>query len=118
MAHLESEDAIFQIDPKITSAELGTVRGEVLFAQGRKPQGNLIPRQDTLLRLRAEFLTEINSRSESAEERAEFVLISYRNRYALIIPRRERYLLLSVEKTATAQELMRIAEAVSSIETW
>ncbi len=110
-------ELIFQINSKIRSAEVGTLKGERLFSQTREGPTDLTPqRQDIFLKLRSELLTEINRRADTPADKIEFVLTSYGDRYGLILPRGERYLRLSVDKNANAHELVDIAHAAQRLE--
>jgi hypothetical protein len=111
-----THESIFQISPKIVSAEVATFKGERLFSQTREGSIEIPKGQEVLLKLRSELIAEINRRSDTPADEIEYVLTSYGNRYGLIIPRGERYLRLSVEKDATIHELMQITEAAKRLE--
>jgi hypothetical protein len=106
-----SRESIFEVSPKITMAEIATVKGETLFSKTREGDKPVSAGAEVLLRLRSELLAEINSRSRHPDDRIEFVLTSYGNRFSLIIPRGERYLRLVLEKDISLQELIETFQA-------
>lgn len=117
MSHNLTAELVFQINSKIGSVELATLKGKSLFSQTREGHTKVAPqKQDTLLKLRSELLTEINRRSDTPADMIEFVLTSYGNRYGLIIPRGEKHLRLSVDKDVTVHELIEIAHAAKRLE--
>jgi hypothetical protein len=110
-------ESLFDIHPRIISAQLATVKGEVLFSKTREGYPDPLPReQSTLLKLRAEFFTEISRRSKSEAENVKYVLTSYGNRYGLLIPRGTKYVALVLDKSSKTEELSEIIAATQNLE--
>jgi len=112
MSDMPKREQIFQISPKIISAELATVKGERLSFDSREKSVETPNKDDALLKLRSELITEVNKRSS---DKIEFVLTAYKSRYGLIIPRGDRYLRLLLRKDTTFQELTQIIQVAQRL---
>ena len=94
---LESKD-VFALDGRIRWTAYGDVHGKIFFSEVRPGLTPVLAldRIRDLLRMRAEYLTEIARRVEPFVGRARYVITAYEPYIEVIVTREDRYLAISV----------------------
>jgi hypothetical protein len=105
------------IDPVIRFVMMGTVRGEII-ARGNRADIS-IPFDDKelefLVRLRAEYLTEINKRLNGLTGGAEYVVTYYRKFIEAMFFRGDNFLLLTLERNTEPEAIINLCGKTRSL---
>jgi hypothetical protein len=114
---LKPED-IFAMLPAVRWAGLATRRGKVIFTQMREGVPSLTPNTNDLstLEIRTQYIieaAELESRWAGALDHIAFVFEKY---VEIIIPLKNSYVAITVEKDVPAQSYPEISKAIRELE--
>lgn len=113
---LESRD-VFALDGRIRWSGYGDVHGKVFFSEVRPGLKTFLAldKISDLLRMRAEYLTEIARRTEPFVGRAKYVVTAYEPYLEVIVTREDRYLALSIDPDTQLNDVRAIVESIERL---
>ncbi len=113
---LESKD-VFALDDRIRWTGYGDVHGKVFFSEVRPGLTPFLAldKISDLLRMRAEYLTEIARRTEPFVGRAKYVITAYEPYLEVIVTREDRYLAPSINPDTPLSDVRSIVESIERL---
>ena len=109
---------VFAVSPKIRWAGLATSKGKVIFSQMRRGVKSLTPEEDdrALLKLRAQFLTEMCGPVMIWAGPVSYIAICYEQFTEFIVILKDKYVAMTLEKGTPAEAFKEIAASVQAKE--
>jgi hypothetical protein len=114
---MKPED-IFAIHPKIRFAGLARRNGQILFKQMREGVASLTPDSldRTALEIHAQYIVETVELEGRWSGPVNHVAITFEKYIELIIPLKETYALITVEKEAPLESCEEICKAIRALD--
>lgn len=115
---MKPED-VFAVHPKIRFAGLAKRNGRVLFMQMRQGVVSFTPdsRDRTALEIHAQYMVETAEQEGRWSGRVEHIAITFEKYVELIIPLKETYVAITVEKEVPAESYGEICKAIRALDT-
>jgi hypothetical protein len=110
-------DDVFALDTKIRWVGLATRKGQVIFAQMRPGVESITPESDDrlLLELRAQYITETCGQVNQWAGPTEYIAMSHEKFIELIIILKERYLVMTLEKSTPTEKFPALAKKAQEL---
>jgi hypothetical protein len=114
---MKPED-IFVVHPKIRFAGLAKRNGKILFLQMREGVTSLTPDSvdRTALEIHAQYMVETAEQEIRWSGPVEYIAITFEKYVELIIPLKETYVAITVEKEVPAESYGEICKAIRALD--
>jgi hypothetical protein len=117
MRKLKPED-IFAVHPKIRFAGLAKRNGQILFAQMREGVASYTPDSidRTSLEDHGRYFIEMAEQEVKWSGMLEHIAVSYEKYVVLIVPLKQTYVLITLERDAPPESCTIICEAIRALD--
>ena len=111
-------EEVFAVHSGIRWAGLATRKGEVIFAEMRKGVTSVSPVSSKLtdLEIRMQYVIESAELESRWIGALDHVLFSFEKYNELVVPLKERYVVVNLEKDVPCEAYPRIAKAIRELE--
>jgi hypothetical protein len=111
-------EEVFAVHPRIRWAGLATRKGGVIFAQMREGVTSLTPNSDDLsvLEIRSQYIIESAELESKWVGALEHITFCFEKFVELIVPLKNSYVAITVEKDVPPESYPRISRAIRELE--